>query len=350
MNNTIQLMINSVQQNCHISDARHASDYTLCIYLLKMREFYRWEKQLALADTIDADEMGSWLTAREALWDSIQHDEFAPLNIDEQEFNCFDTENINKALLAQGYVYSAGYGLKSKAIFFLAELDQHIIQHDYNIYISGKELARDLAAPVAMSQHNNIYVRRESLQRMIWEKTVEWGWHQNKNAMFKAMNYYDFSKQPAAALEAMTNKELNSVILHEIGEIKSANKLKKWHQLIVDIPRSQAEIMARAIKDLISDSISTLPTLINNQDDASLHFYFANFTHMRKELSPSLMTAYQCWDKNGDYEKLLSASNQCAEHWFDIAYDILDLYNHHGSQCITQVEALVNENKLGASA
>ena len=34
-------LIQTVQRNCHIADARHAGDYTLCVYLLKMREFYR---------------------------------------------------------------------------------------------------------------------------------------------------------------------------------------------------------------------------------------------------------------------------------------------------------------------
>jgi Family of unknown function (DUF6866) N-terminal domain/Family of unknown function (DUF6866) C-terminal domain len=350
MNKQLQLIINTVQRNCHISDAKHASDYTLCIYLLKMREYYRWEKGYSYNDDLDPDEVGIWLTAREALWNDIEDNDFSSIHTGKNEYSCFNTEQINQELIPQGYIYSAGYGPKSKAIFYLAELEQQIPQDDYNIFISGKELARDLTAPVAMSQQNNIYIRRESLHRMIWEKTVEWGWHQNKNAMFKAMNFYDFASNPGESLEAMTNKEINSVILHEIGEIRSAQDLKNWQQMIMDLPRSQAEIMARAIKDLLSDAISTLPTLINNHDDASIHFYFANFTHMRKELSPSLLKAYHDWNDNNDYSKLLSATNRSGEHWFDISLDILDLYEHYGSQSSTQIESLVNENKLGASA
>jgi len=33
----------TVQRNCHISDARHAGQHSLCIFLLKMREYYRRE-------------------------------------------------------------------------------------------------------------------------------------------------------------------------------------------------------------------------------------------------------------------------------------------------------------------
>ena len=346
MNNQIQSIIESVQTNCHISDALHAGDYTLCIYLLKMREFYRWEKALGYNDELNPDNIGSWLTEREALWDELESSDFVAIQTDNNEYQSFDSDNINQELLQQGYIYSAGYGPKSKAIFYLAELEQQILQDEYNIFISGKELARDLTAPVAMSQQNNIYIRRESLHRMIWEKTTEWGWHKNKNAMFKAMNFYDFANQPESSLDEMANKELNSVILHEIGEIKSARELQNWRQMIIDLPRSQAEIMARAIKDLISDAISTLPILINNHDEASIHFYFANFTHMRKELSPSLLKAYQDWDNNGDFPKLLSAVNQSGDHWFDIAKDILDLYENFGQQSHSHIELLVKDSKL----
>ncbi|MDH5425059.1 MAG: hypothetical protein OEY29_08710 [Gammaproteobacteria bacterium] len=348
MNNQLQAIINTVQKNCHISDAHHAGDYTLCIYLLKMREFYRWEKHLGFNDELSSDEIGGWLTEREALWDELGDSDFSVIEPSQTPYNAFDSDAINQQLIPQGYIYSAGYGAKSKAIFYIAELEQQILQDGFTVYISGKELARDLTAPVAMSQQNNIYIRRESLQRMVWEKTVEWGWHRNKNAMFRAMNFYDFSAQADEAINKMTANEINNVILHEIGEIKSAQELGNWQQMITELPPSQAEIMARAIKDLLADAISTLPVLINNRDEASIHFYFANFTHMRKELSAGLLQAYQQWDNDRDYAKLLSAVNQSREHWFDIARDILDIYEHHGTECATPIEALVKENKLGA--
>lgn len=34
----------SVQMNCYISDARYGSEYGLCTYLMKMREYFRWER------------------------------------------------------------------------------------------------------------------------------------------------------------------------------------------------------------------------------------------------------------------------------------------------------------------
>jgi len=53
-----------VQYNCDISDARHAGDYGLCSFLLKMREYYRWENEVPLTRALPKDELGEWLTTR----------------------------------------------------------------------------------------------------------------------------------------------------------------------------------------------------------------------------------------------------------------------------------------------
>ena len=57
-------LVNTVQKNCHISDARHAGDFTLCIFLLKMREFYRWEQGLPFGAALGRGEVGDWLAGR----------------------------------------------------------------------------------------------------------------------------------------------------------------------------------------------------------------------------------------------------------------------------------------------
>ena len=53
-------LIAAVQTNCHIADARHAADMTLCTYLLQMREFHRWERGLGFAATLARDEVGAF--------------------------------------------------------------------------------------------------------------------------------------------------------------------------------------------------------------------------------------------------------------------------------------------------
>ena len=68
-------LVHSVQRNCHIADAHHAREMTLCNYLLEMREFYRWEHALPPAQALPRQDLGDWISAREALWDAMQRRE-----------------------------------------------------------------------------------------------------------------------------------------------------------------------------------------------------------------------------------------------------------------------------------
>ena len=94
----IQQLINNVQLNCHISDARHAGNYTLCVYLLKMREFYRWEHQHLFSEKLSSDDIGNWLSKREALWDEIENEDYQLLQIASAEHDPFDSPAINQKL------------------------------------------------------------------------------------------------------------------------------------------------------------------------------------------------------------------------------------------------------------
>ena len=42
----MQELVETVQHNCDIVDARHGDEYGMCTYLLKMRELYRWQQRL----------------------------------------------------------------------------------------------------------------------------------------------------------------------------------------------------------------------------------------------------------------------------------------------------------------
>jgi hypothetical protein len=151
MRNLPQLA-NVVQRNCDISDARHAGDYGLCTFLLKMREYYRWENELPFERSLPREDLGDWLKAREQAWDRIEADEFAPLPLARGELDPFDAEAANGELLPQGCVYSAGYGRSRKPVFFLGRLLRVEQRAGRTIRISSCEYARELAAPPAMLQ------------------------------------------------------------------------------------------------------------------------------------------------------------------------------------------------------
>ena len=340
-------IIEVVQENCHIADARFAGEYTLCIYLLKMREYYRWEKQLRFGDTLPNDDIGHWLSAREQQWDTLDKSDYLDISIDGKDYSPFDSAGINQALEQYGLVYSGGLGQQGRPHFFLAELNHHEAVHDYDIFVANKELARDMTAPPAMSLQKNIYIRRESLRRMLWERLEEWRWRKSEGAMSRALSYYDFDKHLEQSLDAMTDHETDVLLHHEIGEIKAGQELgEPWHDMLASMPRSAGEIMARAIRDHLADCTTTLPMLLREQRHASLHFYFGNFNAMRKQVFPSLYRAYQQWNESGDSTALSRLVKKGEQHWRQLAFDILDLYQAQGQDSLPAIVDLVDQNRL----
>jgi len=132
-------LVATVQKNCHISDAQFAGDYSLCIFLLKMREFYRWENQISFMGSLPRAEVGEWMQEREQLWEDMAAHAFEFLNLGDDSLDPFDTEAINRELVPQGYVYSAGYGRFNKPHFFLGTLQRQEQREGHTIYISTCE-------------------------------------------------------------------------------------------------------------------------------------------------------------------------------------------------------------------
>ncbi|MHB9119399.1 MAG: Sfum_1244 family protein [Burkholderiales bacterium] len=331
----------AIQHNCDIADASHARNFTLCTYLLKMREYYRWEKSHAFTDILPKEALGEWLAQREQHWETIEGQAFARLRVNGREFDPFDSEAINRELLPHGLVYSSGYGQRAAAHFFLGELLRSDKRDDFTVLVSGAEHARDLAAPPAMMLNGTIFVRRESLRRLLWERIEEWQWRRTESAMARALANYDFERKPEEALEAMTDREIDAVILHETGEGLADRMLgPAWNDLLLAVAGSQAELMARAVRDHLADSLSTLPHLLEDGGGASLHFYFANFKGMRRELAPNLDSGYRKWVTGGGLAALEQAVAAGADYWRESALQMLSLFRQYGAACKPHIEQL----------
>ena len=339
--------LTAIRNNCQISDARHATDYTLCVYLLKMREYFRWENDLPFSAALPNRDLTDWLSARESLWKSLEGNPFVPVPVDGRQYNPFDAALINQHLTGAGYVYSSGIGRNMKPHFFLGKLEERRKYNGYILYISGKGLARDLTAPPAMSRGNTIFIRRESLRRMLWEKIEEWRWNKPANAMQKAIACYDFDSAPDQALDQMADAEIRSAMLHEIGEVMAGDHLGEgWEDMLATIPHSKAELMVRAVRDHLADALSTLPGLIEDLNPATLHFYVANLTSMRKSLFPEFISAYEIWDSTGDSGALLETAQAGHKHWLGLAYGIMSLYNTTNMDLENEIISLVDANTL----
>ena len=320
-------LVQSVQRNCHISDAGHARELTLCNYLLEMREFYRWEHEVPLARALPRKELGSWISEREALWDGLQADDLEPLRVGGHSYDAFDVGAINAALVPQGLVYAGGYGRFGKPHFFLAQLERHEQRQGIRLFVSGCEYARDISAPPASLLDGMLFLRRDALRRWLWEKVEIWGVRKADGALKSALECHGFAADAEAALERMAEEESETLILHELGEAMAGPLLgAAWPDLIASFKGRRAEALARALRDNLADCLSTLPRLIERDAACSIHFYFANFDGLRGSLFPSLDQAYRRWRESGDLEPLREAALAGRAHWRDAALGLLRVY------------------------
>lgn len=328
MERTFKDLYKAVQHNCNVSDAHHADTYTMCVYLLKMREYFRWDKGYRFDTPLDTSAVGDWVSQREALWEQLANQSFQPLLIDGESFDPFETEPINQRLIPHGYIYSGGIGAKAVPHFFIADYQAERNDSGYHILISGKEYARDLTAPPGLSLDKTIFVRKESLKRMLWEKLNEWRWSRPHNAMATALSYYDFDGDLQNALEQMTEVETEVVILHEIGEQQARQYLpNNWRTILKQCNASHAELLVRAVKDHLADCIALLPALLLQQKFASLHFYVANMSAIRKAIFPSLLEGYQHWTAHGDTDQLEALIPSAQQHWQEKSQTLMETFD-----------------------
>lgn len=336
-------LIETVQRNCHIADARHARDLTLCNYLLEMREFYRWECGLPLGEAPPRAEVAQWLTAREALWEALAAEDYAAVPVAQQCFEPFDVAAINRALAPLGLIYGAGIGRFGRPHFFLGRLDREERAGGLPVVVSGCEYARDLAAIPAALQAGVIVVRAEALRQWLWEKAEAWGVKQAPGPMRRALEAYGWFANSAAALERMAAAETASVILHERGEHVAGQALgPAWEDMLAGLRERRAEILVRAVRDLWADCRVTVPTLVERRAWPSLHFWLANVEGMRRALAPALLAAGEAWAAHGDPAPLLAAAAAGAAHWQALAQRLLDVYRERGAAADGEIAAMTH--------
>ncbi len=337
----------TVQHNCHIADAQHAGDYTLCIYLLKMRELYRWEQGQNFSTPLPNQQVGQWLREREALWDTLEDNPYREIPLAGKNVSPFESSVVNQHLETHELVYSGGMGINNRPHFFLAELELREQHDDFTLYIAGREYARDMSAPPAMSNNREIYIRKESLRRLLWEKLETWRWNRPDNALGRAFACYDLENNLDQALEQMSEAEVDNVVQHERGEIQAGTLLGEgWQSLLYDIPYSKAALQLRAIRDHLADCLVTLPALLKKDSAPSWHFYFGNLNNLRKDLFPSLQQAYDTWLDTGSLTAMSHIIEKGKQHWLALCQQVMQVENEDLALQQKQIEALVEENRL----
>ncbi|MDH5287144.1 MAG: hypothetical protein OEX23_11000 [Betaproteobacteria bacterium] len=335
----IAALARTVQANCHVSDARHARDLTLCTYLLEMRELYRWERGLAPGGALVKGAVGAWLAEREALWAGLDERGYAVLPIGGSDVDPFDAETANAALAPQGYVYGAGVGRLGKPQFFLAELAGDERRGGVRILRAGSEIARDLAPAPAALRGDTVYLRHDALRRWIGGR-LETHLHRPVDGpMRRALLAYGVGDDPVRGIDRIAAGEAETLVLHELGEHAASARLGAgWHDVLAAASGTRAEWPLRAARDLLADCLVTLPALAAREDPASLHFWFANFEGLREDLFPALADAYSAW-LAGDDEAVAACASRGVPHWQAMCERAVELHSAQGAAGIAATEA-----------
>ncbi len=338
-------LVAAVQGNCHIADAVHAPELSLCTYLLQMREFYRWEQGLPLGAPLARDVIGNWLSEREALWAELEAADFARLPLPEGGDDCdaFDAAALNQRLAPRGLVYGAGLAGADRPAFFLAQLqEQRTLGDGLQVQVCGREHARGLFAPPAALIGDTIVLRRESLARWLWEKFEVFGL-KRADGPFKAVaEAHALERDFHAGLPGLLDEVCEMLILHERGEHAAGRWLEPgWGAMRLALHNRRTDLHVRAVRDQLADLTLTLPTLLERGAATSVHFWFAAFDGVRQALYPSLTAAYQAWRRGDEGQALARAAERGTLHFTRLAERVLALHTQHGEQAGPHIETLL---------
>jgi hypothetical protein len=205
------------------------------------------------------------------------------------------------------------------------------------------------APPAALvrggSPAGTIVLRRESLARWLWEKFEAFSLRRSPGPFKALADRFGLYDAPAfaAALPRLVDELSGTLLLHELGEHRAGGWLEpRWAAMRLDLRERRTELQVRAVRDHVADCEVTLPTLIDRHDDASLHFWFANYEGVRESLFPSLVAAYRAWFASGSTQALRHAASAGAWHFRDLAEQVLALHDALGTAAEPAIARLLS--------
>ena len=310
----IEAIIDQVLTNCDIADSQHAGLFSICGLALRLRDLYKWEKELDPWIEKDSSEILEWIEEKEIKWDRLAEKQFDGITILGDQYDPFDTVGINSVLEPYGFFYGGGYAGSLKPTFFLAVIEEKKEIDGHSVYVLGRELARDLLTIPALSQDNCIIIRQEPAKLFLWEKMF-YIKKSGRNALgfalenhgIKEQNYKDMQR----GLSKIAKAEMGTYIYHELGELQDTNFDRDiWREIVATFPHTPIELLARTIKDFLADTneYGTLRFIIRERKIASLAFYVAFHDGLIKELFPEIKEAFQEFTHGRNWQVIKQAT------------------------------------------
>jgi len=303
MNTELENLREQVMYNCHVSDGKYGGVFSLCGFLLRMRDYFKWEKNLDPWDEPDYADLLSWVESREKLWEKTAVKEFKPLVLGDNRFDPFDVDEVNSRIASAGLFYGAGYATGMKPTFFLAAAPTFKTINKMHVHILDKELARDLFTSPAMRQGNHIIVRPWTMAALLWDLILE-----KKPSTLEALKYslaqydldldklHDLSKGLSNNLWKVSMEQSETWIYHELGEASQQDfNLEIWQEIIASHANTVVEKAARAVKDLLADTHEQglLAHIIEHRKKSSLGLYLCFASPILKAFFPEIIRSFK---------------------------------------------------------
>ncbi|MBU0514087.1 MAG: hypothetical protein KJ621_04880 [Proteobacteria bacterium] len=331
----VQSLAKRVKRNCDVSDARFGRQFSMCGLLLRLRNLYKSENGVPPWEEPDSGPMLEWVAGRERLWDRLESEEIAALEVGGQRVDPFDVEEINRRLAPAGFAYAAGYGPFLKPTFVLGELLSRRRDHGLDCLVIGRELARDLSFSPAMRQGEVVIGLTGAMRLFFWDRVGEPAGSTSRY-MAAALNYcgLDLARirrrpaEHAGAVDEVCGAEVETYLAHERGEARDDTlDPAAWREAVADHAATEIELLARTLKDLLADTHDQ-GLLIHVRDadrPASLLFYLAFVPMLHRLLMPEVVAAAERFVTRPDWEELTRAKDEARQRIVGLSRRLFDL-------------------------
>lgn len=318
-----------VQNNCDISDALYSGGFSLCTFLLLIRNYYKWFHDLQPWEEGESEDTLQWIERREQTWEDIEHEDMTPIDCGGVSCDPFEKEEINRFLNDDRLLYGAGYAYGMKPTFFLGEVRERHRIDDMEISILGMESARDMPALPALRQGDMIYIRGESARYYLYDRISE-RFMTGKKSIRWAMNKWDVHALGGLPekLDTIVEQELMTMVHHEIGEASENVFGEDWAEILRRFAATSVERFARSVRDVLADTNEKglLHHLIEEKKAASLGLYVSFLDGFPKLMFPAMKEAFERFIKSEDWKIIEDARREGYRNATQMAQQLLLIF------------------------
>lgn len=308
-----QRLLSDIQYNCDVSDARDHGIYSMCSMVLKLRSLYKWEHRIEPWKEPESAELLDWIEQKESYWETLAESDYRSLRLQGSSCGADDTAAINHDQAPHNLFYGAGHGRSMKSIFFLSQIVKRYEVEEQPVIILGRDYAREMAAPFALVQDDQVIIRLDSLRYFLYDHIQEL--RSSCRSSFRSfLDHYELlndgkldQQRLGAALDRIVTSELDLFIYHEVGEIldNSLNRTTLSY-LFGRFGGSVIEFVCRAVKDILADTHpqGLLAHIIGGQRESTLSLYVSFLDGLRAELFPEMTPAWNRFLEDRDWAPL----------------------------------------------